>query len=309
MTSIPVSLQHCQKYEIHAIKELLDRWYGDSKSPSFRSHRVLIKPNLIAAKNIPLSTTNPVIILALCEWLMDMGAKVSIGDSPAFGQAQGVLKALGVYEKITRRNVKTVEFTATDNVMLPCGVAVKIAKEALECDYLCNLPKIKAHSQMYVTAAVKNLFGTVRGLQKSVLHMVHGGKEGNFSRILLDLIEILPEQVVFADAITVMHINGPIHGEPFMLGCFACSRDPVALDTSFLRLLRLNRDMSPLWVEAKRRNLHGAQSKCIVYPHEHPDIFPGDEFKAPCELSPIRFNPVRFAYGNMKRLFVNMKKI
>ena len=50
--------------------------------------RVLVKPNLVAPYNSGLSCTNPLVVRAACAYLLDHGAKVSVGDSPAFGTAR-----------------------------------------------------------------------------------------------------------------------------------------------------------------------------------------------------------------------------
>ena len=45
-------------------------------------------------------------------------------------------------------------------------MTVTVAREAMECDIFVGLPKIKAHNQMYMTLAVKNIFGIVKGVQQ-----------------------------------------------------------------------------------------------------------------------------------------------
>ncbi|MFO7817096.1 MAG: DUF362 domain-containing protein, partial [Desulfovibrionales bacterium] len=52
---------------------------------SFSGQRVLVKPNLVAGKNRGLGCTDPRFVYEACRCLIDLGAKVSVGDSPAFG--------------------------------------------------------------------------------------------------------------------------------------------------------------------------------------------------------------------------------
>jgi len=226
---------------------------------------------------------------------------VSIGDSPAFGNGESVLKSIGIYDELKRNNIAFADFSDTVDKKLQCGLTVGIAREALEQDYFMNVPKLKAHSQMYITLAVKNVFGIVRGMQKSMLHMRHGGKNGLFSQMILDLLEILPAHHVYVDAITAMHRGGPIQGDAMHFGCLAFSDDPIALDTSFLHALELDLTNSPLWCEARKRNKTGCDIENISFPCLSPNDFHTSGFEPVAELSPIRFNPFRFVWGNIKR--------
>ncbi|MCI5190639.1 MAG: hypothetical protein D3905_12820, partial [Candidatus Electrothrix sp. AS4_5] len=58
---------------------------------SLCSAQVLLKPNLISAKTGPLACTEGAFILAVAKRFIDQGAKVSLGDSPAFGTTASVL--------------------------------------------------------------------------------------------------------------------------------------------------------------------------------------------------------------------------
>ena len=185
---------------------------------------------------------------------------------------------------------------------LPCGIDVGLAREPLECDLFINVPKVKAHSQMYVTLATKNLFGIVLGMQKAMLHMRHGGRNGLFPRVIVDLIEVLPAQLAIIDGITAMHHTGPVNGVALQLGCLGCSTDPIALDTAILQMLELDEQRSPLWCEAQRRGCPGASIDNIAYQQRPPEFFHGSGFIAPDELAPIRFNPFRFMRSTLKRL-------
>ena len=297
-----VYLQRCDKYSIERLKQFLDTCFASDTSHSFRSAKVLIKPNLITARRYGPATTDPRFILALGEWFVDSGAAVYIGDSPAFGSAAGVLEALSVKKELIKRGISIVEFSQGQKVDLPCGVNVTIASSVFENDYFINAPKVKAHNQVYVTLAVKNIFGIVKGLQKSMLHMRHGGTDNVFVKIIVDLIDILPKNYSVVDGIEVMHRQGPVHGDPLNLGCVAFSDNPIALDSALISLLQLEHRKSPLWREAEKRGCRGNEVDALEYPLLSPESFHGSGFQPPAQLSPIRFNPFRFVAGNIKRL-------
>lgn len=307
MLDLPaVYLLQCEKYDPEVLIPFFEMCFAKEEICSLNGSKVLIKPNLISAMGNGLACTHPQFLLALSEWFQLSGAQVVVGDSPAFGKAASVLKALHVDKELARRGVKVVEFATTITKKLKCGVEVGVAAESLECDLFVNAPKLKAHNQMYVTIAVKNLFGIVKGMRKSMLHMKYGGSDNMFSRIILDLIELLPTHVSAVDGIDVMHREGPIRGARLNFGCVALSTNPVALDTSLLNALQLIPSKSPLWLEAKKRGLAGSDIEKIHFPLSSPEKFCGVAFEAPEELAPIRFNPLRFLQGNLKRLGLKM---
>lgn len=90
-----------------------------------------------------------------------------------------------------------------------------MSRLALECDALLSVPRVKAHAQMRVTLAVKNLFGCVCGLRKAVAHTVQGNTPGVFETCVAALWQALPPVAGLADGITAMHVTGPSGGSRF----------------------------------------------------------------------------------------------
>ena len=46
-----------------------------------------------------------------------------------------------------------------------------LLRPVLEADFISDLPKVKTHVMTGMSCAVKNLFGTVPGLQLSLIHI------------------------------------------------------------------------------------------------------------------------------------------
>lgn len=271
---------------------------------NLRSLHVLVKPNLITARNGSLSCTDPRLIGAVAHWFKEQGARVVVGDSPAFGSARSVLAAIGALPRLQQLGVPVVEFRHKSDVRLPSGQKAAMAQPALECDLLVNLPKVKAHSQMRVTLAVKNLFGCLSGWQKPWWHMVHGGHENRFADLLVELQTILPTGCTVVDGIVAMHRTGPIHGEPFVLGCLAGGTNPVAVDTALLAVLGIAPHSSPLWCAAHRAGLQGTDLEIVRFPWAKPVDLDVQGFEVPEVLTPLRFNPIRFVKGFLRRLLL-----
>ncbi|MCW5210626.1 DUF362 domain-containing protein [Desulfobulbus sp. N3] len=164
----PVALTACPGYDKQVLLQALDRVLKTLELPTnLHSSEVLLKPNLISAKAGPLACTEGTLILAVASWFIDQGARVGIGDSPAFGTAASVLKNLNLLDELAQLGVQIRPFQQGVRVELPGGGQAVLARAALECDLLVNMPRVKAHVQARLTMAVKNYFGCLVGLRKA----------------------------------------------------------------------------------------------------------------------------------------------
>ncbi len=269
-----------------------------------RHKKILLKPNLISAVAPHIACTHPVFIAETARWLLDHGAaQVSVGDSPAYGSAASAMKRHGILKQLSGLGVKTVEFSAGREISLTDGTKVKIGRAACECDLLINLPKVKAHGQMFVTLAVKNLFGVVKGHKKAILHISHGDSTQIFSQMLFEIIAALPPHISLIDGIYAMHKQGPLKGEAMQLGLVGACENPVALDMALMDVLQLEPSQSPLLKFAMASHIAGSDAAELSYPLAKPAEFHGSGFLPPKGLKPISFHPAKLIYGQMKRLF------
>ena len=298
-----VFLERCVSYTPELLLEYIDKVMTSSGLVNkVRGGRVLLKPNLISGSGDGLACTHPIFIGCIASWCIDNGALVSLGDSPAFGSSERVLKKIGAYDDLVKMGVRLVDFNEKKELTLNCGVKVGVAKALQECELFLNIPKVKAHSQMFVTIAMKNLFGIVSGVRKPLLHMQYGDSHSQFSRIIVDLLELLPENFSFVDGVEAMHKTGPIAGERFPLHCLAAGENPVALDTAIMRVLGLRPEKNPLLVEARNRELLGVSVEHLSFPFRTPGDFSVSGYEVPEQIAPIRFSIARFIKGQVKRL-------
>lgn len=295
-------------YDGPALADLLERMAPHlGLDRDLRGERVLLKPNLISARGPALACTDARFIASVARMFVDRGAVVSLGDSPAFGRAAAVVRHIGLRAVLADLGVKVVEFASPRTFVLDGGIQIKVAREALDCDLFVNLPKIKAHNQMYMTIAVKNLFGIVRGVGKPLLHMRLRDSHRRFSGVILSLMELLPRHITLADGIDVMHVSGPLRGKALHLGCVAGASDPLAVDTAVLSALELSPARCPLWLEAAERGFRNARIDAIDFPFLRPENFHGSGFIAPGSLNPVGFNPFRFLHGTMRRILLALR--
>ena len=275
---------------------------------------VLVKPNFLRAETKGCICTNAVVIAAACAYLRDHGCRTIIGDSPGFGTAAGVARSIGLPEALAQVACADTPIVSLDKPVsrqLSCGGTVGISRYALEADHILNLPKFKAHSQMRISAAVKNLFGCVSGIRKAILHALHGDAEKNgvqiFPSVAIDIMNHLPKGAALLDGITAMHVTGPSSGRPYMARILAASVSPVALDTSLYTMLGMKPEDIPLWRETQRRGLPGAFFETITVSGEAMSSFDFSSFMLPQTLLPQTFNPLRLAVSTCRRLWAKLR--
>jgi len=302
LQSSRVALAACAEYDPVLLADRFDLVLGAVGAlPSLYSCHVLLKPNLIATRYGPLPCTESAFMLAVARWFVDHGARVTIGDSPAFGTAETALRKLGVARGLAALGVRIDNFSEVRNVPLPCGARAGVAAAAMDCDLLVNLPRVKAHAQTRVTLAVKNCFGCLAGLRKPWWHMAYGGAGNGFCDRLVQLLDVLADSLTLTDAVTAMHETGPLHGRPYDLGLIAASQNPVAMDRALLDILGVSPQLSPIMLACRQAGLAGSRLEDIFFSLQKPDQFRAVDFRVPDQLAPIRFDLLRFMRNMVRR--------
>ncbi len=301
-----VALARCAAYGADLAERVDAVLAGCGFAPGAGS-RVLVKPNLVSAARGPLGCSQPEVVAAACRWLLDRGCRVTVADSPAFGTAAGVATKCGLARALEPLGLRVEGLGQARALELSFGASVGLSARAAEQDAILSVPRLKAHGQMRVTAAVKNLFGCVVGMRKALAHSRFGERENRFEAMLLDLLEALPPVATLLDAVVGMHVTGPTGGEPYPLGMLGGSCNPVALDTAAYLVLHLTPADVPLWREAQARGLCGARPGEAAYPLLAPQDFDAGGFVIPGLLDPVSFAPLRLARGALKRLYLNFR--
>ena len=288
--------------------KILDELLGAVLPGNITGLKVLIKPNLLKPGD-SLCVTSWQLIVASALLFKEKGAKVIVGDSPAFGSASHVLKGMGIYKYLKRTGISCKALSSPRKVRLPCGVDVSISGTALDMDIICSIPRLKAHCQMGITGAVKNLYGVVPGFRKALYHVLYGKEPSLFSRIIIEIGQQLPPSIGFMDATLCMHGTGPTGGIPLWLGVIASSTSLHALDAAFYQAIGATTETVPVWHESKKLGLPGAYLEDINFPWLSPnDIKEARDFMLPKKLEPITFSPIRFMKGRAKSLIKKLVK-
>lgn len=266
--------------------------------------RILVKPNLLTA--VPLACTSPALVGAACEWLLERRARVIVADSPAFGSAARVAARIGLSETLKSYGLAVQDFSSAQKIELKLpgmlrGPRLGVAKEAIETDLILSMPKIKAHSQLRISLAVKNCYGTIFGLRKAIAHARFGDSVEYFCDCVAALWSQLPPVVALCDGITTMNGTGPIKGTPYPLNLIAASSSAPALDAAIMAILKLPVERAPLAQALIRR---GVNIQEIAYPLLQPEDFTAAGFQFPETLRDISFHPLYLAKSLLKRIWL-----
>ncbi len=252
-----IALLRCPSYE----RERLDAIVRECVSLRHfsRGDRVLVKANMLAARP-PEScvTTHPAIVESVCRALLDLGCRVTIGDSPGIEPFALVAKISGIGEVGARLGIPVRELSRS--TLCPpsprrVNARLEISADVLESDAVVSLPKLKTHCQMQLTLAVKNLFGTVCGTRKAQWHYAVGLDRARFADVLLDISLSVPPLLSIVDGVDGMEGQGPSNGRPRHFGLVAASTDPVALDAALSTILGLPPEKYRLIQAASARDI------------------------------------------------------
>lgn len=231
-----VAVLRCKDYNrdtvFNAVHEILEMFGGIGYFVK-RNQNVLLKPNMLSAKEPEMGiTTHPIFLEAVCREVQSVGGRVWIGDSPS-GAIKGVKRYwenTGFLEVAERTGAKLINFEVGGIEIRKVGEErYHLARAVFEADVVINLPKFKTHGFSLFTGAIKNLFGTLPGLQKAILHKLYPHPR-NFSRNLVNIYSVVPVALHLMDGVLGMAGNGPATGELKNVGLILCSADGVALD-------------------------------------------------------------------------------
>lgn len=148
-----------------------------------------------------------------------------------------------------------------------------------EADAIIDFCKLKSHGMLGMSAAVKNLFGTIPGLKKPEVHYKFQN-DAEFADMLVDLNEYFKPRLAICDAVVGMEGNGPTAGTPRQIGAIIASKSTYYADVVGAELIGMNIDGLPTLQAAYERGFAPASSKNL---RVYGDIraLTVDDFKAP----------------------------
>lgn len=254
-----------------------------------KGDRVVLKVNLLSASTSDSAVvTNPSLVKAVALSVSEVGGIPIIADSPSgpFSKRrlEKIYRISGMKQLSDEQGIDLNYDTRTTKVEIPHAKRLKktpICKYVLDADAIISLPKLKTHSYMTLTLAIKNMFGVIPGLTKPKYHSLNIKKTA-FADMLLDLYSVIPPNLTIMDGIVGMEGDGPFSGNPIDIGMLIASNDAVALDLSICNLIGIEPVGIPVLRQAKVRKLWPQQ---IVYPLLNPKDEKIKNFKLPSTVS------------------------
>ena len=288
MENYDVAVVRCKTYDVEAVKPALEEAVNAVNGLDFvkSGMKIIIKPNLVSFKKPDAAaTTHPALLEALVEMLLARGADVTIGDSPGGPHslpllnrvyaATGMDRVEKLGAKLNRNmNEKTVDF--------PEGKVLKnftYTEYLDEADAIIDFCKLKSHGMLGMSAAVKNLFGTIPGLKKPEVHYKFQN-DAEFADMLVDLNEYFKPRLAICDAVVGMEGNGRTAGTPRQIGAIIASKSTYYADVVGAELIGMNIDGLPTLQASYERGFAPSSSKNL---RVYGDIraLTVDDFKAP----------------------------
>lgn len=300
-----VSVVKCNDYSSKRLKDSINRaidLLGGIGKFIKRGERVLLKPNLLypAARESAV-VTDPAFVCAVAELVLDAGAKPFVADSPAFGSARQVARKVGLLELVEKLGVEVQEFNSPVRISLKDGShsgSVVVDRRVLEADRVINLPKLKTHQQLVFTGAIKNTFGCMNGKRKALMHLIYGGNELSFGRLLLDIYKVVKPALNIVDSIIAMEGSGPRKGVPKKLGYIVAGDNGLAVDRVIMKIIGVKR--SPPYINAAdKAGLKPKDIRDVKILGDSIEELIVNDFKFPV-FFPIGFSPIRILKSTMK---------
>jgi len=252
-----------------------------------------LKPNLLSPR-LPEEAvdTHPEVVRAIVRLVKRIGAEVKIGDSPGgYGDNIGEIFEKSGMKKIAEdENVELVRFTASRFIH-----GIPISRYVFDSDCVISIPKLKTHSVTVLTAAIKNMFGTVPGLSKATCHS-KAPKEEDFAKIIAKVHSISRPHLTILDAILAMEGDGPSAGIPRKMNFVMASTDAVATDSCIAKIVGLEPLDILVTKEAYDLGIGEADLSRIEILGDDINSFIVNDFKLP-QTTALKLIPKSIAHG------------
>lgn len=206
--------------------------------------RVFVKINHLSPPSPPEDAivTHPAFTKELLLLLSDIGCEITVGDDIQSNKGDGFF--ISGYRKIcSETGVRLVNLKEKGFREITCSGQILtktyISPLILDADFLINLPKLKTHSFMTFTGAIKNLYGVIPLGLRCKYHREYPKNEV-FAQMLVDIFSCIPPHLNIMDGILAMEGEGPSAGPAKKVGLILASPDAVAMDAVASQLIGLD---------------------------------------------------------------------
>jgi len=184
---------------------------------------ILIKPNLVVSRQNWIGVnTDPGVVEALVKELKTRGiSRITIGDGSGMGySATKAFDICGYGDMAKRYGLQLIDLERDRFVKRRVLIEgpfkeLEICRTAIECDFLINVPVMKAHLQTLITCSLKNLKGIMSRRMKTAFH------GADLNRAIAQLASVISPDLIVVDG-----LRGNLSSES--------GRSPVSMETMLL---------------------------------------------------------------------------
>ena len=162
------------------------------------------------------------------------------------------------------------------------------------------MAKLKTHRMMVYTGAVKNMFGSIAGLEKADYHL-RLDQYDKFADCLIDIYMATRPQINIIDGIIGMEGEGPGSGVPKYLGALIGSQNGFAADLAGLSLINVDYRQVPVMKRAEERKLFRADQ--VVFEGEDISSIRCEDFDVPALGNPGNMELGRKILSFIEKIF------
>ena len=229
-----VLIMRCDVYDADKISGIIKE--GMEELGVVPSGNILLKPNVVLAHKefFPHAFTRPEFldgVIAATKELAKNVKEISVGERSGITiPTRYSFKQAGYLDVIKKHRVKTYYFDEVKHVPFKLKKEVNLRdnmffpKPIVDCDFLINLPKFKAHPWCRLTLSLKNFIGLQDDKHRLVDH------NSFLEHKIADLQEVIQPRFIAIDGITAGQ-KMMLTPTPFDMGAIIMGTNSCAVDT------------------------------------------------------------------------------
>jgi uncharacterized protein (DUF362 family) len=244
------------------LADVLARQYeGFREHVPLKGKRVVLKPNLVEYHRDKVINTDPRVVAAAIElcW-SEQASEVIVAEGPGhWRNVEYLVKASGLGDVLQHYGISFVDLNQDEPVKTPnLGGLTRLeylylSRTVASAEVLISLPKLKTHHWAGVTLSLKNLFGTMPGIcygwPKNELHW------RGIDNSIVDIALTRTPDLAIVDGIIGMEGDGPLNGTAKPMGTLIMGADPLAVDVTCCRVMKLQPERIPYMVMGAQKKL------------------------------------------------------
>lgn len=270
-----VSVRKAEDYE-EGLSEAVDKVINDLggiKRFIKKGDKVALKPNLLVFSSPSKAiVTHPLFTFEIFKKVLDAGGEPFVIDSPGSGipfskpSLRSLYRLTGYWDVFKEYRDSLNVDTSKETVEIKNGLIinkVNILKPLVDADLIINLPKFKTHTLTILSGAVKNMYGSVPGMEKTSYHSRFRDVY-DFSKAILDVWKSTNPHLTIMDGIVSLEGDGPaMRGIPRKTKIVIGSKNPMAIDLAITKMIGLTYNDIPYLKVAIENNLSDGQYELI----------------------------------------------